>query len=124
MKYFAVFVILAGLSFPVFAQNSALNRRFTALSDSMNSTITTSTATLADFNSQIRDNGEVKMFTSFLRKYNTLTNALQESESKLNLLLRTNDRTVFITDERDNYEDLLKQLQSVKSDFDTYLKSR
>jgi len=124
MKYFAVFVILVGLAFPVFAQNTALNRRFTALSDSMNSTITNSTATLADFNSQIKDNGEVKMFTSFLRKYNYLSNALDESEGKLNLLLRTNDRTVYITDERDNYEDLLKQLQSVKSDFDTYLKSR
>jgi len=124
MKYFAVFVILVGLAFPVFSQNTALNRRFTALSDSMNSTISSSTATLADFNSQIKEDGEIKMYTSFLRKYNYLAKALQDSESKLNLLLRTNDRTVYITDERDNYEDLLKQLQSVKSDFDTYVKSR
>ena len=124
MKYFAVFVILIGLAFPVFSQNTALNRRFTALGDSMNSTISSSTATLADFNSQIKEDGEIKMYTSFLRKYNYLAKALQDSEQKLNLLLRTNDRTVYITDERDNYEDLVKQLQSVKSDFDTYLKSR
>ena len=124
MKYFAVFVILVGLAFPVFSQNTALNRRFTALGDSMNSTISSSTATLADFNSQIKDNGEVKMYTSFLRQYNYLAKALQDSESKLNLLLRTNDRTIFITDERDYYEDLIKQLQAVKSDFDAYAKTR
>jgi len=124
MKYFAVLVIFVGLAFPVFSQNTALNRRFTALGDSMNSTISSSTATLADFNSQIKEDGEVKMYTSFLRKYNYLAKALQDSESKLNLLLRTNDRTLYITDERDNYEDLVKQLQSVKSDFDAYLKTR
>jgi len=124
MKYFAVFVILVGIAFPAFSQNSALNRRFTALSDSMNSTITSSTATLADFDSQIKDDGDIKMYTTYLRKYNALASALQESEGKLNLLFRTNDRTVYIIDERDNYESILKQLQSVKSDFDTYLKSR
>jgi hypothetical protein len=124
MKYFAVLVILVGLAFPVFSQDSALNRRFTALGDSMNSTITTSTSTLADFNSQIKDNGEIRMYTTFLMKYNYLAKALQDSESKMNLLLRTNDRTVFVIDERDNYEDLIKQLQTVKTDYDAYLKTR
>jgi hypothetical protein len=124
MKYFAVFFILAGLAFPVFAQNTALNRRFSTLGESMSTTISKSSTTLEDFNSQIKDNGEVKIYTSYLRKYNYLVTALQESESKLNLLLRTNDRTNYITAERDNYEDLIKQLQSVKSEYDTYLRSR
>jgi len=128
MKYFAVLVILAGLAFPVFAQNttqnSAITRRYTALGDSMNATITKSTSTLADFNSQIKDNGDIKIYTTYLGKYNYLAKELQDSESKLNLLLRTNDRTAFILEERDNYEELIKQLQSVKSDFDTYVKSR
>jgi len=128
MKYFAVLVILAGLTFPVFAQNtttnSAITRRYTSLGDSMNKTISSSTATLADFNSQIKDNGDIKMYTTYLRKYNYLAKELEESESKLNLLLRTNDRTLYITNERDNYEDLLKQLQSLKSDFDAYVKTR
>jgi hypothetical protein len=90
----------------------------------MANTISSSTTTLADFNSQIKDNGEVKVYTTYLRKYNSLATLLQESESKLNLLLRTNDRTAYVTDERDNYEDLIKQLQSVKSEFDTYIRSR
>jgi len=124
MKYFAALVILVGLAFPAFSQNAALTRRFTALGDSMNSTITASTSTLADFNSQIKDNGEIRTYTTFLRKYNFLAKALQDSETKMNLLLRSNDRTSFITDERDNYEDLIKQLQAVKTDYDAYLKTR
>jgi hypothetical protein len=128
MKYFTVFVILIGLAFPVFAQNttqnSAITRRFSALGDSMNSTISSSTSTLASFDSQITDNSDVRVYTTYLRKYNYLADKLQESEIKVNLMLRSNDRTNYILAERDNYEDLIKQLQSVKSDFDTYLKSR
>jgi len=124
MKYFAVLVILVGLAFPAFSQNNAINQRFTALGDSMNKTITNSTSTLSDFDSQIKDNGDIMMYTTFLRKYNYFAKALQDSEGKLNLLLRTNDRTSFVIDERDYYEGLIKQLQTVKTDFDTYLKSR
>jgi hypothetical protein len=128
MKYFAVFVILTGLAFPVFAQNttqnSAITRRFNALGDSMNGTISSSTSTLAAFDSQITDNGDIKVYTTYLRKYNYLADKLQESEGKVNLMLRTNDRVNYIKAERDNYEGLIKQLQSVKSEFDTYLKSR
>jgi len=124
MKYFAVLVILAGLAFPVFSQNNALNQRFTALGDSMNNTITSSTSTLSDFDSQIKDHGDVKIYTTYLRKYNYYVKALQDSEVKLNLLLRTSDRNVYVKDERDNYESLIKQLQAVKTDFDTYVKSR
>jgi hypothetical protein len=123
MKYIAVFVILACLAFPVFAQNSAISQRINALSESMGTTVSRATATLADFNSQIKDDGDVKVFTTYLRKYNSLATALSESESKLNLLLRTNDRVVHITAERDNYENILKQLQSVKSDFDSHFRS-
>jgi len=124
MKYFAVLVIFAGLAFPVFAQNTALTQRFNALSEAMGSTITKSSATLEDFDSQIKDNSEVKVYTTYVRKYNFFMSVLQESEEKLNLLLRTNDRTNYILAERDNYEGLIKDLQSVKTDFDAYLKSR
>jgi hypothetical protein len=124
MKYFAVLVILTGLAFPVFSQNAAITRRFNTLSESMETTISKSSTTLADFNSQITDNGEINVYSTYLRKYNSLATSLQESESKLNLLLRTNDRTVYVIEERDNYGDLIKQLQSVKSEFDTYLRSR
>jgi len=123
MKYFAVFVILAGLAFPVFAQNTAIAQRFNALNESMSTSISRATETLADFDSQIKDKGDTNIYSSYLRRYNFLVDSLQESEGKFNLLIRSNDRNVNIGAERDNFENILKQLQSVKSDFDTYLKS-
>ena len=124
MKYFAVFVILAGLAFPVFAQNTALAQRLSALSDSMGSSITNATATLQDFDAQIKEKKEMAIYASYLNRYGYLVSALQDSEGRFKLLIRTNDRNRNIEEERDTFEAFIKQLQSVKSDFDTYLKSR
>ena len=124
MKYFAVLVVLTGLAFPVFAQNNAITQRFNALSDSMGTTVSRSSSTLEDFDSQIKDNKDVTIYTNYVKLYNYLTSELNESEKKLNLLLRTNDRAAYIAAERDNYESIIKRLQSVKSDFDAYIKSR
>jgi len=123
MKYFVVFVILAGLAFPVFAQNTALAQRLTALSDSMATSVTRATTTLSDFDAQIKDKKDVAIYTSYLNKYGYLVSALQDSEGRFKLLMRTNDRNVNIQEERDTFEAIIKQLQSVKSDFDAYLKS-
>jgi len=124
MKYFAVLVILAGLTFPVFAQNTAITQRFNTLSESMGTTISSSSTTLQDFDSQIKDNSDVVVYTNYVRKYNYLASELQQSETKLDLMLRSNDRAAYIAAERDNYESIIKQLQSVKTDFDNYIKSR
>jgi site-specific DNA-adenine methylase len=124
MKYFAVFVILVGLAFPVFAQNNNLSQRLSALSDTMATTITSATATLEDFDEQIKEKKTANIYVTYLNKYTYLLTALQESEGKFNLYISTNDRNRIIEEERDNYEAILKQLQSVKSEFDTYLKSR
>ena len=124
MKYFAVFVILVGLAFPVFAQNNALTQRLSALSDSMGSSITNATATLQDFDEQIKEKRDTNIYVSYLNKYSYLVTALQESEGRFKLHISTNDRNRIIEEERDTYEAILKQLQSVKSEFDTYLKSR
>ena len=126
MKYFAVFLIFAGLAFPVFAQNTntALTQRLNALNDSMGTSISKATETLADFDSQIQDRGTANVYMTYLHKYNFLVDSLEESEGKFDLLIRTNDRNANIAAERDNYENIIKQLQSVKSSFETYLKSR
>ena len=123
MKYFAVLVIFACLAFPVFAQNTAISQRISTLGDTMGNAITKNTATLAEFDSQITDNGTIKTYISFKRKFEDVSKSIGESEDKVKLLLRTNDRTVFVKAERDNYEELLKQMQSVKSDFDTFARS-
>jgi hypothetical protein len=123
MKYFVFFVILAGLAFPVFAQNAALAQRLNALSDSMGSSITNATSTLQDFDVQIKDKKDMTIYTSYLNRYGYLVSALQESEGRFKLLIRTNDRNHNIEAERDTFEAFIKQLQAVKSDFDAYLKS-
>ena len=124
MKHFAVLVFLAGLAFPVFAQNNAITQRFSALSDSMGATITKSSANLDEFNSQINDNGDIRVYVTYARKHDMFATSLKESENKLNLLLRTNDRNDRVVAERDNYDGLIKQLQSIKTEFDAYIKSR
>ena len=124
MKKYVVFLIFIYLAFPVFSQNQSANtQRYNALSDSMGTTLSKSNVLLEDFNSQIKDDGDIKVYTSYKRKYESLVKALQESEYMLNLYLRTNDRTATIKAERDNYENLIKQLQQVKSEFDGYLRT-
>ena len=124
MKRISIFLILFCFVFPVFSQtNSANAQRFSALSDSMGTTVSKSNVLLEDFNSQIKDDGDVKVYTSYKRKYESMVKALQDSEYLLNLYLRTNERTATIKAERDNYENLINQLQQVKSEFDNYLRS-
>ena len=121
MKKIIILIILACLVFPVFSQ-SAIQQRTAALSDSMGNTYSRSSAKLADYDSMIKDDGEIKMYTSYLRKYNSLVKALRESESRLDLYLRTNERSDIIRAERDNYEALVNQLQSVKSEYDSSMR--
>ena len=89
----------------------------------MGRSVTATTATLADFDAQIGENWDMGVYTSYLRKYQSIMRALQESENKLNLYIRTFDRPSVIKVERDNYESLLKQLQAVKSEFDSSSRS-
>jgi len=124
MKYFTIFVVLVGLAFPVFAQNTALTERLNALNDAMTSSITQATETLADFDSQIKEKGVANVYKLYLNKFNFLMDSLQESENRFDLMVRTNERNKYIEDERDHYESIIKQLQFEKSTFDTYLKSR
>jgi hypothetical protein len=110
------------MALPVFSQSSQ-GQRLTALSESMGATINRSSSKLADFNSQIKDDGDIKVYTSYKRRFEGLSNDLNESEGILNLYLRTNERSNIITDERDNYEKILGLLQTLKSDFDNYTRT-
>ena len=116
----AIFVCLA---FPVFSQNVIPEVEFNELSTSMDNTITRSTSTLAEFDSYLNDDGHFKVFSSYKKKYDDLVKALRESEARMNLLYRTNERSDHVRKERDNYNDLLTQLQAVKSDYDAWLRT-
>ena len=122
MKFFAVLVLFLCLISPAFSQSQGA-QRYSALGDSMGSTLTRSNSKLVNYDSLIKDDGSNKAYTNYKRKFQYLVTALNESEAKLNLLLRTNDRSAIIKAERDNYEDLIKQLQSLKTEYDTWAKS-
>ena len=122
MKKLMFSLIFACLVFPVFAQNASA-QRFKALSDSMGTTLSNSTSKLQDFDEQMTDSGNTKTYASYREKYEGLSKALQESEARLNRLIQTNDRTANIKAERDNYESLIKKLETVKSDYDNWLRS-
>ena len=120
MKRVVFSIIFACLVFPVFSQN-ANSQRIKALSDSMASSISSSTSKLKSFDEMLSDSGNSKTYASYRDKYETLSKALQGSEARLNRLIQTNDRTANIKAERDNYESLLKKLEALKSDYDNWM---
>ena len=122
MKIFIGVIIFTCLVFPVFSQDSSAER-FKGLSDSMERSVSNSTDKLADFDSRTTDDGTLKMYSSYRKRHSDLVAALRESELKIELLIRTNDRAIYIRQERNHYESLLVELQSVKSEYDDWLKT-
>ena len=122
MKKILIFAIFICIAFPVFSQNA--NRdRFKALSDSMGRTISSTTSKLENYDEMTAENGETKTFTYYNRRHEAIKQALNDSERRLDLLIRTNDRHALVMEERNNYESLLKRLEDVKSEYDNWLKS-
>ena len=123
MKYFVIFVLFACLVFPVFSQDYD-SQRYQALSDSMGNAVNRNNNKLADFDDRINDDGNAKTYTTYKGRYDRLTKALGDSEGRLDFLIRTNDRQKNIKEERDNYADLIDQLETMKSDYDSWLNKR
>jgi len=122
MKFFITFVILVCVVFPGFSQ-SASSDRFKALSDSMDRTINSSSSKLESYDELSLDSSNTNTFMRYNRRHEVLKEALGDSESRLDLLIRTNDRPSLIREERDNYENLLNNVKSLKSDYDSWLRS-
>jgi hypothetical protein len=116
------FVIFVCLAFPVFSQSqSPYAEEFSDLSGSLEAAISRSTAILADYDTKSGDDGDYKIYSSYRKRYDDIVKALRESEAKMDLLFRTSDRADYVKKERDNYDALLNQLQTVKSEYDTWL---
>ena len=122
MKILISVVILTCLAFPVFAQNSDAER-FRTLSETMDRSISRSADTLADFDTRATDDSNLRTFSYYRRKHTELVSALRESQLRLEQLFRTKDRAAYVKQERDNYERLLIELQSMKSDYDVWLRT-
>ena len=123
MKFFAALIIFAFAAFPGFSQ-TANSQRFKALADSMERTATNSRDKLAEFDDLVADDGATKNYTQYRRKYDSMTNALRQSETRLDFLIRTYDRGSKIKKERDNYERLVKQMEDLNSEYANWQKNR
>ena len=122
MKVFIAFVIVLCVVFPVFSQDSNVPV-YRELSDSMGSSISNSTSTLANFDLLMSNNENYATYTAYMGQYNNVVRLLRESELRMNRLIKANAIESRRIDERNNYERLISRLQSVKSEFDSWLQS-
>ena len=122
MKVLIAIAIFACVVFPVFSQDSNISR-YRQLSDAMESSVSSSTSTLEDFDNLMKRNDNLHTYVSYRGRYITLVNALQTSEDELNKLINSNAPESRRRDERNNYEKILKRLEATKAEFDDWLKT-
>ena len=122
MRILIGLVIFVCLAFPVFSQSqSPYADVFNDFNESLDTAISRSTAVLADYDTRSNNDGDFKMYSSFKKRYDDIATALKESEAKMDLLYRTQDRAENVKKERDNYDELLTQLKTIKSEYDSWL---
>ena len=122
MKYFFVLILLAFLVFPCFSQSTS-SERFQALSEAMGRTIEEGDATMENLNYDSAYSQNMKTYLSYRRKHETLSSAMNGSANRIDLYIRTNDKADKVTAERDNYENLLSELKTAKTDYDSWLRN-
>jgi len=122
MKPFFVLIFLFCLGFPCFAQ-SAATERFRALSDAMGRTIEASNANLENYSQDATDRENMKTFLRYRRRYESLQNALRTSENRMELFVRTDEKADVVLEERNKYENFIKQLQDTKTAYDDWLRN-
>ena len=122
MKFFVVALVFIGLVAPVFGQDANVPL-YRSLDDSMGTTISSSSDMLQSFDRDITYNNQGKTYATYKLKYDALNKALQDSELRLYRLIQFHDTATNIKAERDQYESLIKQLEQVKSEYDSWLRN-
>jgi len=122
MKAFVAFVFFLCFAFPAFSQ-SANVQRFRALGDAMAATHARNTEALADFDSRINDDGSMQRFAFFLRQHSDLSRALSQSEFRLNFLLNGNAHRTVVSEEHENFTELLSALDELRTEYDAWLRT-
>jgi len=123
MRYFFAFTIFFCLAFPVFSQAGSNVQRFRALSDNMATTSSRSNTRLAEYDSLILDDGSMRVYMNYRKKFDSLSQEIRDSESRLNLMLRTNDRISHMKEERNHYEVLISELDALKTEYDGWMRT-
>jgi hypothetical protein len=122
VKALICFVVFVFFAFPAFSQAANL-QRFRALSDAMGTTLTRSTAALADFDSRTGESRDVQRYAHYFRQHRFLATALQESERQLNFLLRGHAHPTLIDEEHRNFRNLLRAMEALKTEYDGWLRT-
>ena len=122
MKPIFVFILFVCLVFPCFSQNVNLER-YNALSDAMGRNLESGKANLETYDQDTKDSENNMIYLRYRRRHESLSSAMKSSEARMDKLLRTNDKTARIKDERDHYERLIKDLESTKGEYDNWLRS-
>ena len=122
MKLLISSVVLFALVLPVFSQDTGA-QRYKSLSDTMGTTVSSSNDKLKDFDQRMVYNGNGKVYASYKQRYDSLYRSLQESEIRMNRLIQSHDYSDSLKQERGRYENLLRRLESVKSEYDNWLNS-
>ena len=118
-KILIISVVLLCFAMPAFSQNQNANAdRSRALSEAMANSISRNTDKLASFDEEMTGAGDTKTYASFKRRYDSIVRAMNDSEHRFRLYVRTNDTREKIKNERDRYEELLRELESLKSEYD------
>ena len=123
MKIIFGIIIFTCLSLPVFSQQIDQSQRVRNLSDSIDTTMTRSNNNLRAFDELISEGENTVTFSTFRRWHESLSHALSESELRLHYLIRTNSRVADIREERANYQRLINELETVRSEYNTYMRS-
>ena len=126
MKFIFGIIIFTCLSLPVYSQrqiqvdNTQRNNNF---GNSIDTVLTRSNNNLRAFDALIDAGRDSITFSELRRRYESLANALFESELHLHFLIRSNSRIADIRGERENYQRLITDLETLKTDFETYLRT-
>ena len=120
MRFFVCLIIFTCLAFPAFSQ-SANEERYQALSEQMDFTLTNSRSNLENFDQELKDSGRNNSYASYRESYLSLVRRMNETEARIDLYTRTNDRTSLIRREHDRYENLINELEQLKSDYDGWM---
>ena len=121
MKVFIAFVVFTCFTFPAFSQTNM--DRFRALGDAIETSVSRSRDVLADYDSRDNDSDNLTRYSLFLGEYRRITNALNESEARLNFLLRNNSHSSRVVEEHRVFEGFLASLEALKTEYDAWLRT-
>ena len=122
MKPFFIVIFFICLVSPCFAQ-SAASDRFRSLSDAMGRSVESSNANLENYKQNANDGENMQAYLGYMRKYESIINALRTSEEKMNTYERTSEKPGKVSEERDKYEGFIKKLQETKGEYDNWLRN-